>query len=126
MWAVLIFLASSKPVPSQVFMTFAGADKLVHAAVYGTLAVLLLWAMLPSGGSRPSAVSWHDMARRAVVAVVVATAYGATDEIHQAFVPGRTPSVFDLLADAVGATVAMLAVLVALLTINISSVRCVR
>jgi VanZ family protein len=38
----------------------------------------------------------------------LAVAYAATDELHQAFVPGRHPSVVDvLLFDAVGAALAL-------------------
>jgi len=31
--------------------------------------------------------------------------YGATDEFHQVFVPGRTPEIYDLVADGVGALI---------------------
>lgn len=41
--------------------------------------------------------------RAALLAAVLATAYGVTDEIHQMFVPGRTASVTDALANALGA-----------------------
>ncbi len=34
---------------------------------------------------------------------MTATLYAVTDELHQAFVPGRTPSVGDWVADAMGA-----------------------
>jgi VanZ family protein len=41
---------------------------------------------------------------------VITILYGAFDEIHQAFVPGRTPDKYDLLADSVGAVVAIVVV----------------
>jgi len=41
-----------------------------------------------------------------VVGVLIAAAYGATDELHQYFVPGRQADVADLLADAIGAIAA--------------------
>ena len=52
---------------------------------------------------RLSGVTW----RRALAAVLVATLYGISDEAHQAFVPGRYPDRFDVLADCVGATLAV-------------------
>ena len=37
--------------------------------------------------------------------VVMSSLYGVTDEFHQSFVPGRTPSVVDWCADTLGACV---------------------
>jgi VanZ family protein len=42
--------------------------------------------------------------RAAVIAVALATGYGATDEFHQSFVPGRGPAFSDVLIDLVGAS----------------------
>jgi VanZ family protein len=42
-----------------------------------------------------------------VSAVVGAALYGVTDEFHQSFVPGRDASVFDLIVNTIGATVAV-------------------
>jgi VanZ family protein len=36
--------------------------------------------------------------------LVMVLVLGALDEAHQSFVPGRTPSIGDLLADVVGGT----------------------
>ncbi len=74
-----------------------GRDKLVHGAVWALLAALLTLT-----ARRPSA-------RAAALAIVVAAGFGAIDELHQAFVPGRDASVLDLVADAVGASVGALA-----------------
>jgi hypothetical protein len=41
--------------------------------------------------------------RAALLAAILATLYGASDEVHQMFVVGRTPSVTDALANALGA-----------------------
>jgi VanZ family protein len=41
--------------------------------------------------------------RVAALSVLITVAYGASDEIHQWFVPGRTADWRDLLADIVGA-----------------------
>lgn len=63
----------------------------LHVPAYAVLSYLI-WRGL--GGPRP---------RAALLAAAFATAYGVTDEIHQMFVPGRTPSVTDALANAAGA-----------------------
>lgn len=70
-----------------------GADKVAHALAYAVLGALLAWAT-----GRPG------------LAVALATLYGVSDELHQAFVPGRTPDVLDLVADLLGATAGAAAV----------------
>ena len=61
-------------------------DKLLHAAEYGVLAALLLRAT-------------HNPA----LSLLIAGLYGVSDEVHQLFVPGRSASPFDALADLAGA-----------------------
>lgn len=39
----------------------------------------------------------------ALIAVLLASLYGASDEFHQSFVPGRTPTVYDWIVDTIGA-----------------------
>jgi VanZ family protein len=41
-----------------------------------------------------------------LAAWMIGTAYGATDEWHQSFVPGRQADAADVLADALGALAA--------------------
>ncbi len=41
-----------------------------------------------------------------IFAFLIGTAYGASDEFHQYFVPGRTMSIWDLLADCIGLALA--------------------
>jgi VanZ family protein len=67
--------------------------KAAHFTEYALLGALCGWA-LPNGGQR-----W-------LVAWACATGYAATDELHQAFVPGRGPAVLDVLIDALGAAAA--------------------
>lgn len=79
------------------------SDKGIHFVEYAVLALLVLFAL------RRSAPSW-SVRLAAVVAWAVASVYGATDELHQAFVPGRHSSLYDWMADALGAAVALLLV----------------
>ncbi len=75
-------------------------DKQVHGAVYGVLAILLVRARTRGD---VSAITVRD----AAVAWAIATVYGATDEFHQSFVPGRSADGLDLAADAAGAFAAV-------------------
>jgi VanZ family protein len=91
-WAALIFALSSFPMPSGP--SRFGIDKVAHLVEFATLAALLTRALLRSGLTPARAVMW---------AIALATFYGAVDELHQLFVPGRSSDVFDLAADAAGA-----------------------
>jgi VanZ family protein len=64
-----------------------------HFGLYAMLGALYLAALSPQ---RPS---W----KHAIAAVLLASAYGVTDEFHQSFVPGRMPDVMDWLVDTAGA-----------------------
>ena len=66
-----------------------------HLLLYAALAALLLRAFA-SGTSAPT---WA----LALVTFALAVLYGVSDEIHQAYVPGRTASEADIALDAAGA-----------------------
>ncbi len=70
-----------------------------HVFVYGLLAAALLLA-LDRGWRWPRRDGW--------LAVLMALAYGAVDEWHQSWVPGRAASWADLAADLAGAVIAVL------------------
>lgn len=90
--AVIFHLSSlQNPLPE---LTARASDKLLHAVEYAGLAVLLLWALAASGLRLRSALA---------AAVAAASLYAASDELHQAFVPGRDASPLDWAADTVGA-----------------------
>jgi hypothetical protein len=73
-----------------------GFDKVAHLAVYGLLAAATLFAFNPTSRQRNS--------RRVVgITLVFCLFFGISDEFHQYFIPGRSVSGFDLLADGFGA-----------------------
>jgi len=78
-------------------------DKMVHASIYAVLAGLCVRAL---AGGRWAGVT----VRVALVSLLLATTYGATDEFHQLFVPGRTADLLDLRADFAGSAAAALLV----------------
>jgi len=88
-----IFYASSVSVPPIP----SGTDKPLHALAYLGLAVVVVRAVV---GGLPG---WIDL-WVATTAVLITVGYAVTDEVHQMFVPGRSADVYDLLADAAGAT----------------------
>ena len=99
LWCTLIFVLSSQPsLPSPDQVT----DKQAHAFTYGVLALFCLMGLT---GWR-----WRQVAGASLVAAFgIAVLYGISDEFHQSLVPGRTPDVADVAADAVGAFAALAA-----------------
>jgi VanZ family protein len=77
-----------------------------HMFIYGALAGLAWRVLVHRAGNLPGWLA----ARPRLSAILFALLYGIGDEIHQSFVPGRTASPWDALADLLGATLAMLAI----------------
>lgn len=89
--------------PHTLHVYHAGVRKLGHFGEYFVLS-LLLWRALAAGRG------WRI--DHAVAAVVLASAYAVTDELHQWFVPGRTAALGDVGIDAFGALTAQIAIAV--------------
>ena len=74
-------------------------DKHEHFFFYGVLGALIVRALAHG--------QWRRITLATVLgAVVIASAYGVSDEYHQRFVPGRDYEVLDMVADALGSAVA--------------------
>jgi VanZ family protein len=88
LWAATVFWLSSQ---SQLIeLPYALSwDKLQHCAAYAAGGAALAHAVGGRG-------------RGPWLAVALGVLYGASDELHQWFVPSRSSDVRDLLADAVG------------------------
>ena len=88
-WAGVIFAFSSVPSLSTELGTWDTIlRKLAHLAEYAVLGALLCRAL-----------------RRPGLALVLATLYAVSDEVHQSFVPNHTPDLGDLAADTLGGIV---------------------
>ena len=91
-WAGLIFTLSSIP---DLGTGLGGWDlvlrKLAHTAEYAVLGLLLFRAL-----------------ENAWAAFLLGAAYAVTDELHQAFVPGRQGAPLDVAIDAAGVAVGVL------------------
>ena len=90
-----IFLLSHQPGDTLHLPAMPGADKLAHMMAYAALAVTVLWFLGKEGiAKRKSTVLWT---------VLFCLCYGISDEFHQSFIPHRSVSGLDLLADTAGA-----------------------
>jgi VanZ family protein len=88
LWAAGIFALSSRSrLPRAPWLL--GWDKLQHGFAYALGGWLLARALRGS----PRAATW---------ALALGSLYGVSDELHQAWVPGRNSDLHDWLADTVG------------------------
>ncbi|MCP4343614.1 MAG: hypothetical protein GY799_33240 [Desulfobulbaceae bacterium] len=94
-----IFFVSHQPGDSLSLPQLPGFDKLAHMISYGVLAIAVFFAW--------SEQQKNSKSRAVMLATwVFCLLYGISDEFHQSYIPGRTASVYDLLADGVGAAMA--------------------
>ena len=119
-WAAAIFIGSSDALSSNNTSRFLeplihwllprlpheAADALMavirkggHLTEYGILAMLCWRAVSRPPGGDARGWNWRD----ARIAMTLAALYAVTDEFHQAFVPSRTASPWDVMVDACGA-----------------------
>ena len=112
---LVIFIASAQPKNppppgagpvylSGLMPVFKGAAETLvkkgsHVMGYGLLALAFMRALGSHG---------HPLRRAAYLALACTMGYALTDELHQAFVPGRHASALDIGFDYVGATSALL------------------
>lgn len=95
-WAGVILVLTSWPNPQLPF-SVSGLDKVVHFSMYGILGFLV-------GRALP-----RQRILSALVAAAVGLAvFGALDEWHQRFIPGRSADVRDWLADVTGMVLGLL------------------
>jgi VanZ family protein len=77
-------------------------DKPAHAFGYMGFGFVIARAL---AGGLPPRIILRDL----FVGLAIAVAYGASDEFHQGFVPGRTADLADLYADMVGSATSLMA-----------------
>ena len=94
-WAAVLFLLSSlTPSDDLARFAFPMSDKVAHLMLYSVLGGTLAWGRHRSGWAWPH-----------VFFILLGALYGASDEWHQSFVPGRMVSVGDWVADTLGVLV---------------------
>lgn len=92
LWAGIIFFLSSltNPKASQFFIWDFVIKKIAHMSEYAILFLIIL---------RATKKNW-------VLSLVLTVLYSISDEIHQGFIPGRTPAIYDIGLDTSGAGIA--------------------
>jgi hypothetical protein len=102
-WMALIFAGSSVPVEVTTARPPIPFDKVAHFGEYSVLAFLFVGVArrhVRGGRIGPLLVG---------ACIVLGAVYGASDEFHQRYTPGRDPALDDLAADAIGSAAGALA-----------------
>ncbi len=94
-YMALIFLLSSMHLTAPAIEDVPFQDKGVHFLEYLVLGSLCAYATRHTWPA-------HAALRTHALGFFLSTAWGFSDELHQAFVPGRSADVADLFADALG------------------------
>lgn len=104
-WGIFLLALTSWPSPPEVPVVSAipDFDKLVHGLLYGVEGFLLYLSIVWKGTA--GRFPW----RRALAVAGVLAVWGTLDEIHQAFIPGRSMEAGDALTDALAGFLGALA-----------------
>lgn len=94
-WLICIFIQSSISDLSTPDLGFNLQDKLAHSIEFGIFAFLLR-RFFVYNVRKKWRLKWYELT------LIVGASYAVFDEIHQAFVPGRSADIFDVLADVIG------------------------
>jgi len=99
--AAIFFISGRSDVPDLPGGLSGYAGHVIGYAVLGAVALRAF-----------AGATWRGVTTRAAAwAVLLASAYGVTDEVHQSFVANRFPGVDDWIADTAGAILGVLAVI---------------
>lgn len=98
MWAGTIFALSAQSALPNLAPGFDNFDKVEHFGAYGLLGLLFFDAV-----RRTTTLT---LPKVALVAILITSAYGASDEFHQRFVPNRSCDIWDWTTDTTGGALA--------------------
>lgn len=98
-WAVALFTQSSLPSYRIPDLSIFTQDKLIHFIIYVIFAATVHRAITHQATF--TTLKRHQY----VFTILIVAVYGASDEIHQYFVPTRSCSLLDWIADVTGSLV---------------------
>ncbi len=97
-WAGLLFFLSAQSQLPRIGPEFPNKDKVEHFIFYSIFWFCILLPLRYGHGL--------SLAKAIILAFLITSAYGASDEFHQRFVPHRTCDVLDWMADTFGGFIA--------------------
>jgi len=97
-WSVFIFIMLTFPTPVYVGTVISWHDKIFHIFLFGVFTYLFVYFLNPFRQIK--------LPFAAAIGFLAAISYSTLGEYIQNFVPGRTVSVYDFYAGALGAALA--------------------
>ena len=91
----LVYYSSSIRAEDLPKIDIPNIDKLFHFVEYFILGALLIRAFANSSDKA-------NFKLILLLSILITSIYGALDEFHQRFVPGRSPEIFDIFSDIIG------------------------
>ena len=98
---LVIFVLSSIPGNYYPKVDFKFSDKIVHIILYSALSSAFYISIRKQ--TKVGLFSEHAF----IFSIVLSALYGISDEFHQYFVPNRSCDVYDMIANTIGATIAI-------------------
>jgi len=99
---ITLFMLSTLPGNHPFLNSVNLSDKIEHLTAYFVLGITFcIWIPNKNWFAKPIL--------HAIFVITLCTLFGASDEYHQTFVPGRSGSLYDLAADFTGGVIAVLA-----------------
>lgn len=96
LWMALIWILSSIPSDKLPSLKIISIDKLAHIGIY------LAWGLIINMGLIKRKARSHEV----MIIYCLMLLNAALDEYHQRYIPGRSVSVYDLIANALGISLA--------------------
>ncbi len=91
-----ITLFTATTLPGKDMPNIGVSDKISHFTGYFGLAVLLnIFLLIQNKKQKLKKNAW-------LFTLIIGSVYGAIDELHQKFIPGRSCDILDWLADVIG------------------------
>jgi VanZ family protein len=99
---ITLFMLSTLPGNDPFLNSIHLSDKIEHFIAYFVLGIAFcIWIPGKNWLVKPLVYG--------MLVVILCTLFGASDEYHQTFVPGRTGDLYDLAVDSIGGIVAVFA-----------------
>lgn len=101
LWAVIILISMSLPAQYIPKVKIFGYDKIAHIGVFFVFGILIYRSII-NWKHKPGSILISLMLMLFFVMV-----FGCVSELYQHFIPGRTPDIFDFIADTIGGLVSI-------------------